>query len=226
MKRLWDKFLGWFFDSRTTEEIVIQKAKNASKEKTLAQKAISLVKPKPTINFTVLSIASSQIGVVEWAKDSNPKVEEYLDWGSRLDNKESNLGDHTPWCAGFVGWCLEKSGLKSTNSLMARSYEKWGLSSAHDPLPGDVVTFYRGEKKSGFGHVGFFLGFDKRGSILVLGGNQGDSVNVTAYSTARLTDIRRSEAAGNYTTDDLRELFALKTKILKDLKIGTSTKVT
>ncbi len=34
--------------------------------------------------------------------------------------------DEVPWCAAFVGACLERAGLQGTCSLLARSYFRWG----------------------------------------------------------------------------------------------------
>ena len=34
--------------------------------------------------------------------------------------------DEVPWCAAFVGACLERTGTAGTGSLLARSYLKWG----------------------------------------------------------------------------------------------------
>lgn len=172
-----------------------------------------------TRNYKVLAQAASQIGTLEWKDGSNPQVEEYLDYGSRKDNEDSGLGDHIPWCAGFVAWCCEKVGMGSTNSLMARSYEKWGISSKSAPLPGDIVTFYRNGLRSGQGHVGFFLGWQRTGQVLVLGGNQSDAVNVTSYSHGRMTDIRRSSKAGVYTKDEVQAIRDLAEKILSGEKV-------
>lgn len=173
-----------------------------------------------TRNFKVLAMAASQIGTLEWKSGSNPKVEEYLDYGSRVDNKDSGLRDEVPWCSGFCSWVLEKCSMGSTNSLMARSYEKWGVSSKLSPLPGDIVTFWRKSKASGFGHVGFFVGWKKPNQVLILGGNQNDSVNVTAYSTSRLVDIRRSSKAGPYSAEEIREIQKLAEAIKAGHKIS------
>lgn len=36
--------------------------------------------------------------------------------------------DETPWCAAFVGACLERVGIQSTRFEGARSYASWGRS--------------------------------------------------------------------------------------------------
>ncbi|PZM07575.1 TIGR02594 family protein [Rhizobium tubonense] len=94
--------------------------------------------------------------------------------------------DATPWCAGFVGFVLENSGIKSTRSGLALSYEKWGIPISK-PIVGAIVTF----KRLGGGHVGFVVGKDAAGNLMVLGGNQSDAVNIKAFTPDRVpTSIR------------------------------------
>lgn len=94
--------------------------------------------------------------------------------------------DETPWCAGFVGGVLEEQGFKSTRSAAARSYLKWGVP-LEAPAVGCIVVFSRGHRQ---GHVGFVVGKDQRGNLMVLGGNQADAVNVKPFSKARVLDFR------------------------------------
>lgn len=171
-----------------------------------------------TRNMKVLKMAASQIGVKEVkGRGSNAVVEEYLAYGFR--SNKSGLKDDVPWCAGFVAWCLEKVGMGSTNSLMARSYEKWGLSVKDKPLPGDIIVFYRNSLSSGQGHVGFYVASHGSSRAYVLGGNQSDSVNVTSYSKVKMRDIRRSSKAGEYTRAQRLELKKLADQILAGNKI-------
>ena len=93
--------------------------------------------------------------------------------------------DETPWCAAFVGGCLESAGITSSRFESARSYEGWGIKLSA-PRVGCVVTFTR----AGGGHVGFVVGRDKLGNLLVLGGNQGDAVNIKAFPLIRVTSYR------------------------------------
>lgn len=89
--------------------------------------------------------------------------------------------DETPWCAGFVGAKLEEAGIKSTRSAWAKSYAKWG-DELEAPIPGCIVVFHRGANS---GHVGFFVGYSGR-NLLILGGNQGDAVNIKPFSPDRV----------------------------------------
>lgn len=126
--------------------------------------------------------AKKEIGVRE-RKDgtSEPRIIQY--W---KDIKRSGIKDEkVPWCAGFVGAMLERSGIQSTRFESAKSYETWGIKLP-SPVPGCIVVFTR----DGGGHVGFVVGKTPTGDLMVLGGNQSDAVNVKAFSTSRVTSYR------------------------------------
>jgi uncharacterized protein (TIGR02594 family) len=94
--------------------------------------------------------------------------------------------DETPWCAGFVGGVLEECGIRSSRSAAARSYLKWGSPLA-GPVTGCVAVFERGP---GHGHVGFAVGQDTKGHVLVLGGNQGNMVRISPFARSRVLGCR------------------------------------
>ena len=93
--------------------------------------------------------------------------------------------DEVPWCAAFVGAMLEAVGIVSTRFESAKSYLAWGRKLDH-PEVGCIVVFTR----EGGGHVGFVVGKDANGNLLVLGGNQSDEVNVRAFSASRVSGYR------------------------------------
>ncbi len=143
-----------------------------------------------------MQIANSLIGTheIKGHKDNPVIMEMYSTLG------HSWVGhDEVPWCAAFVGFCLERGGIKSTKKLNARSYEKYGtlvykkgaagagkLSSARE---GDICVFSRANS-SWKGHVAFFVsGTTSR--IKCLGGNQQDAVNIKAYPLSKLVCIVR-----------------------------------
>ncbi|MBX9592483.1 MAG: TIGR02594 family protein [Hyphomonadaceae bacterium] len=95
--------------------------------------------------------------------------------------------DETAWCAAFLGSCLERAGLASTRSLMARSYLTWGQPHV-EFRPGAVAVLSRTADPA-LGHVGFLVG-ETADSLILLGGNQRDSVSVAAYPRARLLGLR------------------------------------
>lgn len=93
--------------------------------------------------------------------------------------------DEVPWCAAFVGACLERAGIRSSRFESAASYLTWGVR-LDGPAHGCVVVFSR----EGGGHVGFVVGQDEAGKLMVLGGNQGDQVCVKAFPRERVTGYR------------------------------------
>jgi uncharacterized protein (TIGR02594 family) len=99
----------------------------------------------------------------------------------------ARLNDEVAWCAAFVGACLERAGLASTRSLMARSYVRWGAPLQEGRF-GAVAVLSRGSDPNA-GHVGFLLG-ETGGQIYLLGGNQSDTVTVAAFPKARLIGLR------------------------------------
>lgn len=137
------------------------------------------------IEDLIYQTAKADEGVWEWAKGDNPRVLAYY--------KEAGVPqsrDAVPWCAAFVGAVLARCGVQGTGSLLARSYERWGRSvRLEEAKPGDVVVLSRGAPWQG--HVAFF---DRRAGdkIYLLGGNQGDQVNITAYPVARVVAVRRA----------------------------------
>jgi uncharacterized protein (TIGR02594 family) len=127
-------------------------------------------------------IAESLVGIKEVpGPQHNPEILQM--W---RDIKRGGIkSDEVPWCAAFVGACLERAGIQSTRFEGARSYAEWGQKLSAPSL-GCVVVFSR----DGGGHVGFVVGQDKTGNLLVLGGNQSDAVNVRAFPRSRVTAYR------------------------------------
>lgn len=89
-----------------------------------------------------------------------------------------------PWCGLFVAHCL-----RSANRYVvpmwfrARSWESEAMSRLTRPAYGCIVTFTR----QGGGHVGFLVGRDRYGNLMVLGGNQSNSVSISPFAVSRVT---------------------------------------
>jgi uncharacterized protein (TIGR02594 family) len=121
--------------------------------------------------------------------------------GGRADNPRvaalfrdvgQNAHDEVPWCAAFVGACLERAGIKSTRSLLARSYLGWG-APLEEGRVGAIAVLSRGSDPAA-GHVGFLLG-ETAGNVYLLGGNQSDAVTVAAFPRGRLLGLRWPQEA-------------------------------
>jgi len=131
-----------------------------------------------------LAEARKHVGLTEIVgRKHNPAI---LRWWTLI--RAPFTDDETPWCAGYVGGVLESVGIRSTRSAMARSYERWGVPV--NPRVGAIVTFWRGSPRGGSGHVGFVVGKDKYGNLMVLGGNQGNAVSIKPFSASRVTSYR------------------------------------
>jgi uncharacterized protein (TIGR02594 family) len=116
----------------------------------------------------------------------NPRIAAFF----RDAGQAANLHDEVPWCAAFVGACLERTGFMSSRSLMARSYLRWG-TALEEGRAGAVAVLSRGSDPDA-GHVGFLLG-ETLAHVYLLGGNQADAVTVAAFPKARVLDLRWPE---------------------------------
>jgi uncharacterized protein (TIGR02594 family) len=131
-----------------------------------------------------LALAWGDLGVAETpgADHTRRVVRYYADVGhAQIED------DETAWCAAFLGACLERAGIASTRSLMARSYLSWG-EPLHEFRPGAVAVLSRTADPA-LGHAGFLIG-ETAGSIILLGGNQSDAVTVEAFPRSRLLGLR------------------------------------
>ena len=129
-----------------------------------------------------LDMAERERGVREAGPGgSNPRIEAY-----HASTSGGAAPDTVPWCSSFVNFCIEQAGLEGTDSKRARSWETWGSRS--ELRPGAVVVFKRGEPPKG--HVGFFVGRDSSGKLLILGGNQSNAVSVVGFEDAAVEAVR------------------------------------
>lgn len=108
------------------------------------------------------------------------------DW---LRSDGSTVGDpaRTPWCGDFVETCIALT-LPSepipANPYLAANWTKFGVAADRGRY-GAILVFWRGSPQSWKGHVGFYWGEDST-HYHVLGGNQGNSVNVARIEKRRL----------------------------------------
>lgn len=143
-------------------------------------------KPKPVEELPEhYKIALEKMGVKEIAGAKHNSI--IVDMFKRVVGKE--YPDEVSWCAALVGSCLERVGINSTKSLLARSYLNFGQET-NSPKRGDIVVFWRESPDSWKGHVGFYAG--KSGSnILCLGGNQSNQVSIAHYPESRVLSYRK-----------------------------------
>jgi len=95
--------------------------------------------------------------------------------------------DETPWCGVAVAAWMQAAGVGPLPKfwMRARAWADWG-QPLEGPAHGCVAVFAR----QGGGHVGLVVGRDRADNLLVLGGNQGDAVNVRAFPLDRVLAYR------------------------------------
>ena len=120
-----------------------------------------------------IRIAKSLNGIKETTGPKHtPEVVQF--W---KDIKRSGIkDDETPWCAAFVGACLERSGIVSTRFESALSYAKYG-TKLKAPVYGCIGV----RQRNGGGHVGYIVGKQANGTLLMLGGNQNNQVSISQF---------------------------------------------
>ncbi|MCP2041535.1 uncharacterized protein (TIGR02594 family) [Neisseria sp. HSC-16F19] len=139
--------------------------------------------------------------ILQWLKNMGQYSNEHRAWWAESD---------TPWCGLFVGHVLGVCGRYVTkNWFRASAWNDTAMTKLTKPAYGCIVTFTR----TGGGHVGFVVGQDKAGRLLVLGGNQGNRVSIAAFDKSRVTGywwpgiwdkankqaVKSVPAAGRYT---------------------------
>lgn len=121
----------------------------------------------------------------------------YIQWCHSLCSLGNEQHDEVPWCSSFlnsIAWLLR---LPRSKSASARSWLSIGIPivALSDAQVGyDVVILNRGgpqdASKLGPGHVGLFAGIDGA-SVLLLAGNQSNSVSVAHFPASQILGIRR-----------------------------------
>ncbi len=136
----------------------------------------------------LIKIATAETNVRETpGPDINPRIRAYavkagLDWYN---------SDETPWCSVFLNWATEEAGLERSHDARAASWTTIGIGIT-DPEPGDIGMFAPTSGAQNITHVGIFMGYSNdKSRIYLLGGNQSDAVNITAFRADTLVGFRR-----------------------------------
>lgn len=126
---------------------------------------------------SIIAIARSQLGVVENSQNQGAGIAKY--WAAT--DYKSGYNDRAPWCAAFVSWCIQQSGIfddvdrpKSASAFKSGGYEAWARSKSPkvkltlrptSVKAGDLVIF-------GFSHIGIATtNSDPNGKFTSIDGN-------------------------------------------------------
>ena len=138
--------------------------------------------PEQNFEQPWMVLAVSQKGVHE-VRDE-PVVQNY--WRqAKLSGLAKYSASDIPWCSGFCCAMFEQVGIRSARTDGAKNWLKWGQELT-TPVDGCIVVFTR----DGGGHVGFVTGEDTKGNLLVIGGNQGNEINIKSFDKGRVTGYR------------------------------------
>ena len=100
------------------------------------------------------------------------------------ENKAWWMDDETPWCGLFAGYTLGICDRYVVNEwYRAKAWMSSDMTKLNNPAYGCIVVFSR----AGGGHVGFLVGKDKQGNLMILGGNQSNAVNIKPFDVNRAT---------------------------------------
>jgi len=147
------------------------------------------------MKITLYHLAQRFVGIKEVpGKQHNPLILSML----QLDAAWPE-GDEVAWCSGFLNFICWLLRLPRSKSLRARSWLGVGTPvMLEDARVGwDIVILSRGpgeqpgpEVIDAPGHVGLYAGhYTTR--VLLLGGNQSDTVQVSQYARDRILGVRR-----------------------------------
>jgi uncharacterized protein (TIGR02594 family) len=85
--------------------------------------------------------------------------------------------DDVAWCSSFLCYVFEQLGIPHTRSKSSQSWLAWGVS-CDGPTVGAVAII---SHPGGKGHVGLVVGVTAQGRVLLLGGNQSNTVSIKSF---------------------------------------------
>lgn len=116
----------------------------------------------------------------------NPNIIKMLDEMGQFSNEARAWwrDDEMPWCGLFVGWIMGSSGRYVVKEwFRAKEWASHLLAHLAAPAYGCIAVMDR----VGGGHVGFVVGKDARGNIMLLSGNDSDMVRIAPFDPRRIT---------------------------------------
>ena len=129
----------------------------------------------------------SHYGLSEVAgSDSNPEILEFF---RELDYDWVNDDSAVSWCSAMLSYYAKKCGYEYHHGLNARGWLNMPVMVLHPSL-GDVVILWRNDIHSWEGHCALFISWTHT-KVYLLGGNQSNQINITAYPRDRIIGIRQ-----------------------------------
>lgn len=181
-------------NSRLRNKILTLTNEIDGKQTLIQEKTKELKKIQPSVPDELDKVKPDWLKIAEIELNKNIHELSGENHNTEILKYSSDLGidfvdsDEIPWSAQFINWCLEESGIQGTGKTNNRSFMNWGIP-LDKPRPGCVVVFWRESKDSWKGHAGFYVK-DDNDKVLILGGNQDNSVNISSYSKDKILGYR------------------------------------
>ena len=126
---------------------------------------------------SLADVAKSQIGY-QGTNKNGKGTGDYTKYGKWIGS------DGTQWCASFVSWCVNQSGISTkvvpktpdcdTMERDSNSYKKWNKNSLNSIKKNDVIFFAKTSDLSDSNHIGIVTAVNKsKKTITVVEGNTG-----------------------------------------------------
>lgn len=157
-----------------------------------------------------------------WAGSNEAIISETINYHKEIGSKSfpSLEGGSNAWCASFVNYCLKSAGyaISSPHPYRAKSFilDRKNFKEIESPVYGCIAS-------SG-NHATFFYGYDMKGGIIGLGGNQGQTIKFSPYkgmkffiplSYSTQYEMDAKDSIDKYNISDLNKSIGL---IAKDTK--------
>lgn len=156
--------------------------------------------PKDTL-YGSLDFVLRQALSQDWSErgsPANPLIRQTYLLCGRDYNRDGQAIQYA-WCAAFVSFMLDESGIENPRTMGSQEYARYGRPvnwrNIENIRKNDIVVF-KSKTRSG-GHVGFVQSIDpKTRRVACLGGNQSNNVNITNYgfnsNSQYILEIRRN----------------------------------
>jgi uncharacterized protein (TIGR02594 family) len=137
--------------------------------------------------MTLFEHAQRYIGIRELSGAKNHPL---IQWWLSLCGFDMDSPDEIPWCSAFINGIAWDLRLPRSKSAKARSWLDVGIPIfLHDANLGDIVILKRNNNPEQ-GHVGLYAGVEAQ-YVMVLGGNQSDSVCLAKFNQGDVLGLRR-----------------------------------
>jgi uncharacterized protein (TIGR02594 family) len=144
--------------------------------------------------ITPFQVAQTWVGTKELPGNENcPAILAMID----SCDHAGKISDEIAWCSAFINFICKQLRLPRSKSLAAKSWLNVGFPvSIHDAQPDSDIVIFNRTANPALGHVGFFAGIDPHKdeanqTLVILGGNQSNSVSLQHYPIDQVAGVRR-----------------------------------